>query len=161
MIRSLVTYFSASGVTAEVAARLAEGVGAELCEIVPETPYSSADLNWMDKNSRSTLEMKDENARPALAKKDIPVGEYDIIFVGFPIWWYREPALIDTFLEAYDFSSKTIVPFFTSGGSPLGEGQGRIATLAKGAKVLPGKRFSGRASDKELKSWIDSLELNS
>jgi flavodoxin len=158
MIRSLVTYFSASGVTAEVAARLAEGVGAELCEIVPETPYSDADLNWMDKNSRSTLEMKDENARPALAKKDIPVGEYDIIFVGFPIWWYREPSIIDTFLEAYDFTGKTIIPFATSGGSALGKAPARMAELSK-AKVLPGRVFPPKVSERELKDWVRSLPI--
>ena len=88
------------------------------------------------------------------------VGHADVIFLGFPIWWYREPAIIDTFLDAYDFSGKTVVPFFTSGGSPLGEGQGRIAALAKGATVLPGKRFSGRASEKELKDWITGLILD-
>ena len=158
MIKSLVTYFSASGVTAGVAARLAEGVGAELCEIVPETPYSDADLNWMDKTSRSTLEMKDENARPALAKKDIPVGEYDIIFVGFPIWWYREPSIIDTFLEAYDFEGKTVVPFATSGGSGLGKAPARMAELSK-AKVLPGKVFPPKVSERELKDWVRTLPL--
>ena len=158
MIKSLVTYFSASGVTAGVAARLAEGVGAELCEIVPETPYSDADLNWMDKTSRSTLEMKDENARPALAKKDIPVGDYDIIFVGFPIWWYREPSIIDTFLEAYDFEGKTVVPFATSGGSGLGKAPARMAELSK-AKVLPGKVFPPKVSERELKDWVRELPI--
>ena len=158
MMKSLVTYFSASGVTAGVAARLASGIGAELCEIVPETPYSSADLNWMDKNSRSTLEMKDENARPALAKKDIPVGEYDIIFVGFPIWWYREPSIIDTFLEAYDFTGKTIIPFATSGGSGLGKAPIRMGELSK-ATILPGKLCPPKISERELKDWVRSLPI--
>ena len=158
MIKSLVTYFSASGVTAEVAARLAEGIGAELCEIAPETPYSDADLNWMNRTSRSTLEMKDETARPPLAKKVIPVAEYDIIFVGFPIWWYREPSIIDTFLEAYDFSGKTVIPFATSGGSGLGKAQNRIAELS-GANVLPGKVFPKKASERELKDWVRTLPL--
>ena len=158
MIRSLVTYFSASGVTAEVAARLAEGIGAELVEIAPETPYSDADLNWMDKTSRSTLEMKDENARPALAKKDIPVSEYDIIFVGFPIWWYREPSIIDTFLEAYDFAGKTVIPFATSGGSGLGKAPARMAELSK-ANVLPGRVFPPKVSERELKDWVRSLPI--
>ena len=113
----------------------------------------------MDKKARSTVEMADPNCRPAMADANAPVAEAEVIFLGFPIWWYREPAIIDTFLEAYDFSGKTIVPFFTSGGSPLGEGQGRIAVLAKGAKVLPGKRFSGRTKEDELKNWIAGLDL--
>ena len=158
MIKSLVTYFSASGVTASVAARLAEGVGAELCEIAPETPYTDADLNWMDKNSRSTIEMKDETCRPPLADKPIPVADYDIIFVGFPIWWYREPSIIDTFLEAYDFTGKTIVPFATSGGSALGKAPARMAELSK-AKVLPGRVFPPKVSERELKDWVRSLPL--
>ena len=158
MIKSLVTYFSASGVTAAVAARLAEGVGAALCEIEPETPYTGADLNWMDKTSRSTLEMKDENTRPPLAKKIIPVDEYDIIFVGFPIWWYREPSIIDSFLEAYDFTGKTIIPFATSGGSGLGKAPARMAELSK-AKVLPGRVFPPKVSERELKDWVRTLPL--
>ena len=158
MIKSLVTYFSASGVTAAVAARLAEGVGAALCEIEPETPYTGVDLNWMDKTSRSTLEMKDENARPPLAKKIIPVDEYDIIFVGFPIWWYREPSIIDSFLEAYDFTGKTIIPFATSGGSGLGKAPARMAELSK-AKVLPGRVFPPKVSERELKDWVRTLPL--
>ena len=158
MIESLVTYFSASGVTAAVAARLAEGVGAALCEIEPETPYTGADLNWMDKTSRSTLEMKDENARPPLAKKIIPVDEYDIIFVGFPIWWYREPSIIDSFLEAYDFTGKTIIPFATSGGSGLGKAPSRMAELSK-AQILPGRVFPPKVSERELKDWVRTLPL--
>ena len=113
----------------------------------------------MDKKARSTVEMQDPNCRPALADTAAPVAEADVIFLGFPIWWYREPSIIDSFLDAYDFSGKTIVPFFTSGGSNLGEGQRRIEALAKGAKVLSGKRFSAHASERELKAWIDSLQL--
>ena len=113
----------------------------------------------MDKKARSTVEMADPNCRPAMADANAPVAEAEVIFLGFPIWWYREPAIIDTFLEAYDFSGKTIVPFFTSGMSPLGEGQGRIEDLAKGAKVLVGKRFSGRTKEDELKNWIAGLDL--
>ena len=158
MMKSLVTYFSASGVTAGVAARLASGIGAELCEIVPETPYSDADLNWMDKESRSTLEMNDLFARPPLKSKNVPVGEYDIIFVGFPIWWYREPSIIDTFLEAYDFTGKTIVPFATSGGSGLGKAPARMAELSK-ANVLPGKLCPPKISERELKDWVRSLPI--
>ncbi len=158
MMQSLVTYFSASGVTAAVAARLASGIGAELCEIEPKTPYSSADLNWMDKNSRSTVEMKDEACRPPMADKPIPVGDYDIIFVGFPIWWYREPSIIDTFLEAYDFTGKTVIPFATSGGSALGKAPARMAELSK-AKVLPGRVFPPKVSERELKDWVRSLPI--
>ncbi|MBR3130721.1 MAG: flavodoxin [Clostridia bacterium] len=158
MIRTLVTYFSASGVTKELALRLANGIGARLYEIVPETSYTDADLDWMDKQSRSTLEMKDYDARPALADRNAPVPDYDIIFVGFPIWWYREPSIIDTFLEAYDFTGKTVIPFATSGGSGLGKAPNRIAELSK-AKVLPGKVFPPKASERELKDWVRSLPL--
>ena len=158
MIKSLVTFFSASGVTAAVAARLARGIGAELYEIAPEKLYSDADLNWMDKTSRSTLEMRDENARPPLANRNAPVGDYETIFVGFPIWWYREPSIIDTFLEAYDFSGKTIIPFATSGGSGLGKAPIRMAELSK-AKVLPGKVFPPKVSERELKDWVRSLPI--
>ena len=113
----------------------------------------------MDKKSRSTVEMQDKNCRPALADTDAPVAGAEVVFLGFPIWWYREPSIIDSFLEAYDFGGKTVVPFFTSGGSQLGEGQARIEALAKGARVLSGKRFSARASEGELKGWIDGLHL--
>ena len=157
MSKKLVAYFSASNSTAKLAKTLAAAAEAELYEIRPAVKYERADLNWMDKKARSTVEMADPNSRPAMADADAPVADADVIYLGFPIWWYREPAIIDTFLEAYDFSDKTIVPFFTSGGSPLGEGQARIAQLAKGAKVLPGKRFRANASEEELKRWIESL----
>jgi len=158
-MNTFVTYFSASGSTARLARTLAAAADAKLYEIKPAVPYERKDLNWMDKKARSTVEMQDPNCRPALADTAAPVAEADVIFLGFPIWWYREPSIIDSFLEAYDFSGKTIVPFFTSGGSNLGEGQERIKALAKGAKVLSGKRFSAHASERELKAWIDSLQL--
>ena len=158
-MNTLVAYFSASGSTARLAQTLAAAVDAKLYEIKPAVPYERKDLNWMDKKARSTVEMQDPNCRPALADTAAPVAEADVIFLGFPIWWYREPSIIDSFLDAYDFSGKTIVPFFTSGGSNLGEGQRRIEALAKGAKVLSGKRFSAHASERELKAWIDSLQL--
>ena len=157
MSKKLVAYFSAQGSTAKLAKTLATAAEAELYEIKPAVPYERRDLNWMDKKSRSTVEMQDKNCRPALEEMNAPVAEADVIFVGFPIWWYREPSIIDTFLEAYDFSGKTVVPFFTSGGSQLGEGQGRISVLAKGANVLPGRRFPARVSEAELKAWIDNL----
>ena len=159
-MRKLVAYFSASGSTAKLAKTLAAAAQAELYEIKPAIPYERKDLNWMDKKARSTLEMQDPNCRPALADTAAPVADADVIFLGFPIWWYREPSIIDSFLDAHDFTGKTIVPFFTSGGSQLGEGQGRIEKLAKSAKVLPGKRFSARASENELKTWIDALHLS-
>ena len=155
----LVAYFSASGSTAKLAKTLSAAANAALYEIKPAVAYERRDLNWMDKKSRSTLEMQDPSCRPALADAAAPVSAADVIFLGFPIWWYREPSLIDSFLETYDFSGKTIVPFFTSGGSGLGEGQGRIEKLARGAKVLPGRRFSARASEGELKGWIESLHV--
>ena len=154
----LVAYFSASGSTARLAQSLAAAADAALYEIRPAVPYERRDLNWMDKKARSTVEMQDPNCRPALADTAAPVPEAETVFLGFPIWWYREPSLIDSFLDAYDFSGKTVVPFFTSGGSQLGEGQGRIEKLAKGARVLPGKRFPARASEGELKAWLDSLK---
>ena len=156
-MKTLVAYFSATGSTAKLSEALASAADAELYEIRPAVPYERRDLNWMDKKSRTTLEMADPNCRPALADTDAPVAEAGRIFLGFPIWWYREPSIIDTFLEAYDFSGKTLVPFFTSGGSQLGEGQKRIESLAVGAKVLPGRRFKARAGEEELKSWIETL----
>ena len=158
-MRKLVAYFSASGSTAKLANTLAAAADAELYEIKPSVPYEHRDLNWMDKKARSTVEMQDPNCRPELADTAAPVAETDVVFLGFPIWWYREPSIIDSFLDAYDFSGKTVVPFFTSGGSQLGEGQARIEALAKGARVLSGKRFSARASEGELKGWIDGLHL--
>ncbi len=158
-MNKLVAYFSTSGSTARLAQTLAAAADAALFEIRPAVPYERRDLNWMDKKSRSTVEMQDPSCRPALADAAAPVAEADLIFLGFPIWWYREPSIIDSFLDAYDFTGKTVVPFFTSGGSQLGEGQGRIEKLAKGAKVLPGKRFTARSSEKELTDWVASLRL--
>ena len=157
MSKTLIAYFSAQGSTAKLAKTLAAAAEAELYEIKPAVPYERRDLNWMDKKSRTTLEMQDPNCRPALADTNAPVAESDVIFLGFPIWWYREPSIIDSFLDAYDWAGKTVVPFFTSGGSDLGEGQDRIEMLAKGAKVLRGRRFNARASESDLKKWIETL----
>ena len=159
-MKTLVAYFSASGSTAKLARTLAAAAEAELYEIRPAVPYTRQDLNWMDKKSRSTVEMQDPNCRPALADAAAPLAEADVIFLGFPIWWYREPSIIDSFLDAYDFGGKTVVPFLTSGMSPLGEGQERIEALAKGARVLPGRRFSPRTGEGELKAWIAGLGLD-
>jgi len=157
MSKTLIAYFSAQGSTAKLAKTLAAAAEAELYEIKPAVPYERRDLNWMDKKSRTTLEMQDPNCRQALADTNAPVAESDVIFLGFPIWWYREPSIIDSFLDAYDWAGKTVVPFFTSGGSDLGEGQDRIEMLAKGAKVLRGRRFNARASESDLKKWIETM----
>ena len=153
MSKTLVAYFSASGTTAKVAKKMAEAIGADLFEIKPETPYSGADLNWQNKNSRSSVEMNDRSSRPAIAVKVADMPQYDVVFVGFPVWWYREPSIIDTFMESYDFAGKTVIPFATSGGSGLGDSAANMQKLAKGAKVVNGKRFSGSASAEELKAW--------
>ena len=153
MSKALVAYFSASGVTKAVAERLASGVGADLFEIEPAVPYTSVDLNWQDRKSRSTIEMNDRSCRPAIAAKVADMARYDVVFVGFPVWWYREPSIIDTFMEQYDFSGKTIIPFATSGGSQLGDSAKNLQALAQGAKVVEGKRFAARASEKELADW--------
>ncbi|MBP3870927.1 MAG: NAD(P)H-dependent oxidoreductase [Faecalicoccus sp.] len=153
MSKVLVAYFSAGGSTAKVASNLASAINADLFEIRPEIPYTSADLNWNNKNSRSSVEMNDKNCRPVILDKVENMDDYDVVFVGFPIWWYREPSIIDTFMEAYDFFGKTVVPFATSGGSGLGNSSKNMQALAKGAKVVEGKRFNVRASKDELKNW--------
>ena len=153
MSKALVAYFSASGVTKAVAERLAKGIGADLFEIEPAVPYTRADLNWQDKNSRSTIEMNDRSSRPAIASTVADMSQYDVVFVGFPVWWYREPSIIDTFMEQYDFSGKNVIPFATSGGSQLGDSAKNLQALAKGAKVAEGRRFGARAKEKELADW--------
>ena len=157
MGKNLVAYFSASGVTKGVAEKLAKAAGAELFEIVPEQPYTDEDLNWNNKQSRSSVEMNDRSCRPGISTTVSDMGQYDCIFLGFPVWWYREPSIIDTFLEAYDFSGKTIVPFCTSGGSGLGETVGNMRLLAKEAEVRDGKRFSSGVSEEELKTWASGM----
>ncbi len=159
MNKTLVAYFSASGVTAKVAAKLAEAIRADLYEIQPAQPYTRSDLNWMDKKSRSSVEMNDRKSRPAIANRVENMAQYDTVFVGFPVWWYREPSIIDTFAEAYDFGGKTIVPFCTSGGSGIGPSGENLQALTKTAMVLPGARFSGRVSAEELKRWAESLKV--
>lgn len=154
-MKVLVTYFSASGVTAELANKLAQAIDAPVYEIKPEVPYTQADLDWMNKSSRSSVEMGDKSCRPALADTDAPVAEADVIFVGYPVWWYREPSIIDSFLEAYDFSGKAIVLFATSGSSDIGqEAPARAAEIAK-AEVKGSRRFAANASEAELKAWAE------
>ena len=154
----MVAYFSASGVTRKVAEALAGAAGADLYEIRPQIPYSAADLNWMDKKSRSSVEMNDISSRPALADTAAGIEEYDVIFIGFPVWWYTAPAIIRTFLEAYDFSGKVIVPFATSGGSGLGDTAKTLQKLVPAAAVKDGKLLNGRLNAGELKKWADSFE---
>ena len=157
MANTLVAYFSASGTTERVAKELAAAAGADLFEIVPVERYTSADLNWNDKRSRSSVEMNDESSRPAIAGEVQNMAGYDTVFVGFPVWWYVEPRIIDTFLEAYDFSGKTVVPFATSGGSGLGRAPERMQALAPGAEVLPGRLLNGRPRAAELKAWVEDV----
>ena len=156
-MRALVAYFSATGTTARAARTLAEAVGADLFEIAPETPYTAADLNWNDKNSRSSREMADEKCRPAVAGDSPDMSRYDTVFVGFPIWWYVEPRIVDTFLEAHDLSGKTVVPFATSGGSGLGKAPQRMATLAAGATVTEGRLLNGNPGADELRAWAKRM----
>ncbi len=155
--KMFVAYFSASGVTREAAKKLAEAAGAELYEIKPEVPYSRADLDWTNKKSRSSVEMNNPSFRPAITDKIADIEQYDVIFVGFPIWWYVAPTIINTFLESYDFSGKTIVPFATSGGSGMGKTNEKLALSCPGAVLLPGKMLNGSLSQAELKEWLESL----
>lgn len=159
MSKKLVAYFSASGRTRKTAQNLAQAAGADIYEIKPATPYTGKDLNWNDRNSRSSVEMSDKNSRPALADKDAKISDYDVIFVGFPIWWYVAPHIINAFLESYDFSGKTIVLFATSGGSGFGNTVNELKGSAPNAKIVEGKLLNGRQSADELKNWVDSLNL--
>lgn len=156
MSKKLVAYFSASGVTASVAEKLAKAAGADLFEIKPEVPYTDADLDWTDKKSRSTIEMNDPASRPAIKEKLANMADYDVIFVGFPIWWYVAPTIIDTFLESYDFAGKTVVPFATSGGSGMGKTVAVLEKVAPKANFKPGKMLN-RASETDVKDWVRSL----
>ena len=158
MSKGLVAYFSASGVTRRVAENLAKSAGADLFEIVPEQIYTNADLNWQDKKSRSSVEMNDRNSRPVISSKIDDIKQYSHVFVGFPVWWYREPSIIDTFMESYDWNGITVIPFCTSGGSGLGDAGKNMQILGKGAKVIDGKRLSGNASEEDLKTWINGLQ---
>ena len=153
----LVAYFSATGTTAKVAERLSQAINADLFEIKPAQPYTNADLDWTDKKSRSSVEMADKSSRPAIADQVADMSQYNVVFVGFPIWWYREPSIIDTFMTSYDFAGKTVIPFATSGMSGIGDSGKNMQALAPSAKVLEGKRFSSGVSAEELKSWAEGL----
>ena len=153
MSKALVAYFSAGGTTKRVAERLAGSIGADLHAIAPKVPYTSADLNWQDRQSRSSVEMNNRNTRPEIASRVQDMAQYDVVFVGFPVWWYREPSIIDTFMELYDFTGKTVIPFATSGGSQLGDSGKNMQALVKSAKVEAGRRFIANVSEKELADW--------
>lgn len=157
MAKTLVAYFSASGVTARLAKTLSVVTGGDLCEIRPMQPYTDADLNWNDKHSRSSLEMKDASARPVINGRIENMAQYSMVFVGFPIWWYEAPRIIHTFLESYDFSGKTVIPFATSGGSGMGKTDGILQKSCPKARFLPGKRMSGSASATEISAWVKGL----
>ena len=159
MSRKLVAFFSASGVTAKVAETLSDTIGADLFAIEPKVPYTKADLDWMDKNSRSTLEMKDPASRPKIARARDNMEEYDTVFVGFPIWWYVAPTIINTFLESYDLTGKTIIPFATSGGSGMGKTNEKLMPSCKGAKLLDGKVLKANVGAKELDDWVAGLSI--
>ena len=157
MSKTLVAYFSASGTTKRTAERLAQAAGADLYEIKPAVPYTSADLNWMDKKSRSTIEMQNPSSRPELADKDADIASHDRIFLGFPIWWYVAPTIINTFLESYDFSGKEIILFATSGGSGFGKTVKSLAPSCPGAVLKEGRLLNVSHSVGELKTWVESL----
>lgn len=159
MSRKLVAYFSASGVTAKLAESLSEAIGADLYEIEPKIPYTKADLDWMDKQSRSTIEMNDPSSRPAIKGERDNMDDYDTVFVGFPIWWYVAPTIINTFLESYNLTGKTIIPFATSGGSGMGKTNEKLQLSCPGARLLEGKVLKANTSKADLAAWVQSLGL--
>ncbi len=159
MKNTLVAYFSASGYTAKLAASLAFALVADLFEITPKVPYTKADLDWRDKASRSSVEMQNPASRPETVGILTDFDLYDTVFVGFPIWWYRAPTIINTFLESYDFSGKTVIPFATSGGSDMGDTNLHLAPSCPGARLMPGKVFRTDVTKEELSDWAKGLLL--
>lgn len=156
MSKKLVAYFSASGITRKVAEMIAEAADCDIYEITPKVAYTKADLNWMDKKSRSSVEMNDKKIRPELADNTIDISGYDEIILGFPIWWYVAPTIINTFLEAYDFAGKKIVLFATSGGSGFGNTVKELQPSAPNAQIVEG-RLLNRASKTEIADWVNTL----
>ena len=154
---TLVVYFSATGTTAGVAEKIAAITGGDLYRIVPAEPYSSADLNWNDRNSRSTKEQNDSKARPQIAGQLPDLTGYGVIYIGFPVWWGEEPRIMDTFAESCDFTGKTVIPFCTSSSSGIGRSGTNMEELAGSGNWLNGRRFAGSVSEADLKSWIDSV----
>lgn len=155
----LVAYFSATNTTEGVANTIAECIGADIYEITPEQPYTSDDLDYHNDGSRSTIEMNDPDSRPAISGSVTDFEKYDIVFVGYPIWWGDAPRILSTFVESYDFSGKTVVPFCTSGGSGVGSSAKNLEKLTSGATWLEGKRLSGSASESDVSDWISGLGL--
>lgn len=156
----LVAYFSATNTTEGVAEHIANGLNADIYEIVPEEPYTDADLNYNDNNSRTTIEMNDPDARPAISGSVEDMEQYDIVFIGYPIWWGEAPRIVSTFVESYDFSGKTIVPFCTSGGSGVGSSETNLEQLTDGADWLSGKRLNGSDSQDTVMEWVNGLGLD-
>lgn len=156
MAKTLVAYFSASGVTKKAAEKLASAAKSDIYEIRPAVPYTKADLNWMDKKSRSSVEMGDKSFRPEIVKNDLELAQYDTVLLGFPIWWYVAPTIINTFLESYDFTGKKIVLFATSGGSGFGNTANELKASAPGAEIAEGKLLN-RATDKDIDTLIQML----
>ena len=159
MKKILVAYFSASGETKKLAKTIAGVTGGDLFEIAPQVPYTAADLDWMDAGSRSTVEMKDKKSRPAIAGQVQDMGQYETVFVGFPIWWYQAPRIIETFLESYDFTGKKVVPFATSGGSGLGKTEDILKAVCPASQWLPGKRLRSGESAGAVQGWVDKLDI--
>ncbi len=156
MKKRLVAYFSASGVTKKVAEMVAGAANCDLYEITPKVPYTTADLNWMDKKSRSSVEMSDKTIRPEIAGADLDVSVYDEILIGFPIWWYVAPTIINTFLESHDFTGKKIILFATSGGSGFDKTVKELQPSAPGAEIVEGKLLN-RATQQTVTEWVDTL----
>lgn len=159
-MKTLISYFSAQGTTKTVAEKLANAMNADIYEIRPEVPYTSADLDWNNNKSRSTVEMREKVSRPAIADKNAHIENYDVVFIGFPIWWYIAPTIINTFLESYDFSDKTVILFATSMGSGFGKAVDSLkGSCAPTTIIKEGKVFKGRASDSDITNWVKSLNL--
>lgn len=156
----LVAFFSCTGNTEGIAEKIANSLGADTYEIVPEQPYTDDDLNYSDSSSRSTVEQNDDSCRPAISGSIENMDDYDTVFIGYPIWWGQAPKIMYTFMESYDFSGKTIVPFCTSGSSPIGSSATNLHGLANGADWLDGRRFSGSVSQTELVQWVNELALD-
>ena len=160
MSKKLVAYFSATGRTAKVAKLLAEAIGADIHEIKPKEPYTRADLNWMNRKSRSSIEMNNKAFRPEMAENNVSIGDYDVVFLGFPIWWYVAPTIINTFLESADFSGKRIILFATSGGSKFGKTVEELkVSVPADAEITEGKLLNGRQSIASVKAWTDALNI--
>ena len=160
MSKKLVAYFSATGRTAKVAKLLAEALGADIHEIQPKVPYTKADLNWLNKKSRSSVEMNNKSIRPEIAENNVQIAEYDVIFLGFPIWWYVAPTIINTFLESSDFSGKKIILFATSGGSKFGKTVEELkVSVSADTEIIEGKLLNGRQSVASVKAWTDTLGI--